>query len=177
MSSVLKVGTVLLVISVVLLVSGESTGSHDKKGLQFTDHDIESMNWIYQTYVNETAYCGVIDAERVVDVELASIESSEFKAVTSNRDECSFPFGYDAGFDRKVALHTHPLGHDSFSEQDLENLVSSHYMFSCIQYSEITVNEDYSLDGLKCVSQDGVDSVDEEFPEVETFLKPKGGVF
>lgn len=158
--SVIVISFIGLVVSSASALAIIVSDQGDKDVLIFEEEDVQFLNRIYKDYENETAYCGII-YDDTVDVEVATMTESNLRSVMSIRTECSYPFGFNTEHDRKVAMHTHPVGSSVFSEADKEYLVKSNVKYTCIQYDVIDID---SKEGLRCIKEGYGEN---EFKEVE----------
>ena len=140
--------------------------TYHSDGIVIHEEDIEFMNRIYDDRNHEVGYCGVLEGDSINQFTMAdTIEASQSHIVFTT-ENC--PFNQYIEPEQRVIMHTHPGGSDWLSEQDKKVFLEGELELSCIQYDQIENNpEQEDWDGINCFEKEGIDSIEDEFPEVE----------
>ena len=149
--------------AVQLSVTGEELEPEDT--MVFSEEDIEFMNRAFTDREHEVAYCGVHMQDESVEISLADTVEAGEDFVRFRVDTC--PFNMFIEDSQKVNVHTHPGGTPFLSIADREVLLESDFGKMCVQYGEIVESSfGGEVSGLNCFSDEGVEGVSDDFPEL-----------
>ena len=132
--------------------------------LVFTESDVDRLNTLWIERSHEVGFCGIVRSDGDTELWMAdTIEASE-SHIRFTWSNC--PFTSLTPESSRLMLHTHPGGTPELSPTDKEVFLDSNFAYSCIQYNKVSSVGD-TVNGLNCFTKDGVESVDDTFPEIE----------
>lgn len=142
------------------------TGEELKAGeLEFSEGDVDRLNQLWIERNHEVGFCGIVRSDGDTSLWMAdTIEAGE-DHIRFTWSNC--PFTSLTPTEQRLMMHTHPGGTPYLSPTDKEVFLESEtFEYSCIQYDKISSVGD-TVNGLNCFMKEGVESVDEVFPEID----------